>query len=437
MIWIIGHYAEKIENAAELLESFLDNFLDETTQVQLQILTAVVKLFLKRPKETQDMVSRVLNLASQESDNPDLRDRGYLYWRLLSTDPEAAKAVVLGQQPLISGTSTSMDDNLLNELIGNISTLASVYHKPPESFVKKFAKRTKEYRKEDEEDPREKELERNTSILDIDSDTNKTTSPGPVKTTPGPNLIDDFDFLTTPAQPPVSSSAKELVLPADKGNGLQISAAFVRRDNQAVLELSLNNQSPVGVNGLAMQFNKNCFGLAPLGVQLNVPIIMPGMSGEATVPTVFNQTQLAAPGTPVSNIIQMAIKATFQGQDKVLYFQMAIPIHVLFVENGKLDRDEYLGTWKTISEEHFRDINLGFGQNADTIQRRFESNRLFFIAKRSVQQQEFLYFSGRLPTGPVMLLELSLGPSGSKACCKTKNPELVNVFLQSVQSLLS
>jgi len=27
----------------------------------------------------------------QDSDNPDLRDRGYIYWRLLSTDPAAAK----------------------------------------------------------------------------------------------------------------------------------------------------------------------------------------------------------------------------------------------------------------------------------------------------------------------------------------------------------
>jgi hypothetical protein len=30
----------------------------------------------------------------QDSDNPDLRDRGYIYWRLLSTDPAAAKVRV-------------------------------------------------------------------------------------------------------------------------------------------------------------------------------------------------------------------------------------------------------------------------------------------------------------------------------------------------------
>ena len=59
MIWIIGEYAERIDNADELLESFLESFDDETPQVQLQMLTATVKLFLKRPAETQKMVQDV------------------------------------------------------------------------------------------------------------------------------------------------------------------------------------------------------------------------------------------------------------------------------------------------------------------------------------------------------------------------------------------
>ena len=76
MIWIIGEYAERIDNADELLESFLDSFQDENTQVQLQLLTAIVKLFLKHPTDTQELVQQVLSLATQDSDNPDLRDRG-------------------------------------------------------------------------------------------------------------------------------------------------------------------------------------------------------------------------------------------------------------------------------------------------------------------------------------------------------------------------
>lgn len=37
MIWIIGEYAERIDNADELLESFLEGFHDENTQVKCLI----------------------------------------------------------------------------------------------------------------------------------------------------------------------------------------------------------------------------------------------------------------------------------------------------------------------------------------------------------------------------------------------------------------
>ncbi|KAI1728991.1 non-SMC mitotic condensation complex subunit 1 domain-containing protein [Ditylenchus destructor] len=135
MIWIIGEYAERIDNADELLESFVDGFHDENTQVQLQLLTAVVKLFLKRPGDTQQLVQRVLSLATQDSDNPDLRDRGYIYWRLLSADPAAAKEVVLAEKPLISEETDLLEPSLLSQLVCHIGSLASVYHKPPSSFV--------------------------------------------------------------------------------------------------------------------------------------------------------------------------------------------------------------------------------------------------------------------------------------------------------------
>uniref|UniRef100_A0A8R1IY03 Alpha_adaptinC2 domain-containing protein n=1 Tax=Caenorhabditis japonica TaxID=281687 RepID=A0A8R1IY03_CAEJA len=117
------------------LESFVEGFHDENTQVQLQLLTAVVKLFLKRPNVAQALVQRVLSLATQDSDNPDLRDRGFIYWRLLSADPAAAKNVVLTEKPLISEETDLLEPSLLEQLVCHIGTLASVYHKPPSSFI--------------------------------------------------------------------------------------------------------------------------------------------------------------------------------------------------------------------------------------------------------------------------------------------------------------
>ena len=71
--------------------NYQEHYCVASIQVQLQLLTSIVKLFLKRPTDTQELVQQVLSLATQDSDNPDLRDRGYIYWRLLSTDPVAAK----------------------------------------------------------------------------------------------------------------------------------------------------------------------------------------------------------------------------------------------------------------------------------------------------------------------------------------------------------
>lgn len=97
----------------------------------------MVKLFLKRPEKAQGLVQKVLQAATAENDNPDIRDRAYAYWRLLSstTDSNAAKNVVLSEKPPIVTTIHSLPPNLLEQLLKELSTLASVYHKPPEQFV--------------------------------------------------------------------------------------------------------------------------------------------------------------------------------------------------------------------------------------------------------------------------------------------------------------
>ncbi|KAF8890713.1 adaptin N terminal region-domain-containing protein [Infundibulicybe gibba] len=135
LIWIIGEYANKIDNADELLGIFVDTFVEESYPVQLQTLTAVVKLFLNKPDSSQGVVQRVLDTATKDCDSPDVRDRAYIYWRLLSTDPGAAKAVVLAHRPPISIPRTTVSPALLEELLGEISSLASVYHKPEETFI--------------------------------------------------------------------------------------------------------------------------------------------------------------------------------------------------------------------------------------------------------------------------------------------------------------
>lgn len=109
--------------------------------MQLALLTATVKLFVQRPTAGQELVPKVLKWATEEVDNPDLRDRGYIYWRLLSTDPTAAKAVVLSDKPAITTESDNLDPNFLDDLLLHIGSLASVYHKSPTSFISRYKER--------------------------------------------------------------------------------------------------------------------------------------------------------------------------------------------------------------------------------------------------------------------------------------------------------
>ena len=55
----------------------------------------MVKLFLKKPDSSPAVVQCVLNTATKDCDSPDVRDRAYIYWWLLSTDPGAAKVCAL------------------------------------------------------------------------------------------------------------------------------------------------------------------------------------------------------------------------------------------------------------------------------------------------------------------------------------------------------
>ena len=94
LIWIVGEYAARIENTTKLLEIFCDTYTDEPDLVQLQLLTSAVKTFLQhKDATTQAVVQQVLQKASA-SENPDVRDRAFIYWRLLSSNAAYVSDVV-------------------------------------------------------------------------------------------------------------------------------------------------------------------------------------------------------------------------------------------------------------------------------------------------------------------------------------------------------
>lgn len=76
--------------------------------------------------------------ATNECENPDLRDRAYIYLRILNLDPELGRKIVFAERPPISDQSYMIETELLDKLVENIGNLSSVYTKAPEKFVKKL-----------------------------------------------------------------------------------------------------------------------------------------------------------------------------------------------------------------------------------------------------------------------------------------------------------
>uniref|UniRef100_A0A3P8YAB1 AP complex subunit beta n=1 Tax=Esox lucius TaxID=8010 RepID=A0A3P8YAB1_ESOLU len=508
MIWIVGEYAERIDNADELLESFLEGFHDESTQVQLQLLTAIVKLFLKKPTETQELVQQVLSLATQDSDNPDLRDRGYIYWRLLSTDPVAAKEVVLAEKPLISEETDLIEPTLLEELICHIGTLASVYHKPPSAFVegsrgvmhKRLPARTGSGESTESPDvgtiaggsgtetapsiiPSQGDLLGDLLNLDLAPPT--TTGPPPPTSgmqMGGMDLLgggldslmgDESEplggdiggsaamgagFGAVPAVMPASLNApmggglgdlfdlgggvgmplgayippKTVWLPAMKAKGLEISGTFARRAGVIQMELTLTNKAMSVMTDFAIQFNRNSFGLAPAGPLQVLSPLSPNQTIEVSLP--LSTVGPVMKMEPLNNL-QVAVKNNID----VFYFSCQYPISMLFVEDGKMERQVFLATWKDIPNENesqfqIKDCHL----NSDAASNKLQASNIFTIAKRTVEGQDMLYMSIKLSNGIWVLAELRVqtGNPNYTISVKCRAPEVSQCVFQCCEAVL-
>jgi len=137
IIWIVGEYAEKIENSVEIIQNFEGQFLEDPDSVKLQLLTAAVKLYLKKPDKSEALIQGLFKKATEEVENPDLRDRAYIYWRMLATSPEKTAEVVLCRRPNITIESyDTYEPDFVEELLAQISTICSIYHKSPQEMVK-------------------------------------------------------------------------------------------------------------------------------------------------------------------------------------------------------------------------------------------------------------------------------------------------------------
>ncbi|WBW71929.1 AP-1 adaptor complex beta subunit Apl2 [Schizosaccharomyces osmophilus] len=136
MAWILGEFCNSIGNSTQLLYEMVSSISQEDLQVQLALLTATVKLnLIMRNGESEALLKKIFSYATNVSSNQDLRDRAFMYQRLMtSKNLDTATSIVCSQKPTVEH-DTKLPRLLLETLLSEMTTLASVYHKLPESFI--------------------------------------------------------------------------------------------------------------------------------------------------------------------------------------------------------------------------------------------------------------------------------------------------------------
>jgi vesicle coat complex subunit len=129
-LYILGDFCTMIPKSTEMITYFVNNFSngEYSSKVKLQILNAGVKNFVNKPDESEEIVKLCLQKGAEESENPDIRDRAYIYWRLLEIDPDIAKDMMVSEKPPFDFTDEDdLEPDVVDDMISNMTNVSAVY----------------------------------------------------------------------------------------------------------------------------------------------------------------------------------------------------------------------------------------------------------------------------------------------------------------------
>jgi len=137
-LYILGDFCTMIPKSTEMITYFVNNFsnVEYSSKVRLQILNAGVKNFVNKPDESEEIVKLCLQKGADESENPDIRDRAYIYWRLLEVDPDIAKDMMVSEKPPFDFTDEDdLEPDVVDDMICNMTNVSAVYLKKQKEMI--------------------------------------------------------------------------------------------------------------------------------------------------------------------------------------------------------------------------------------------------------------------------------------------------------------
>lgn len=193
--------------------------------------------------------------------------------------------------------------------------------------------------------------------------------------------LDDLgSFAPVQAPPPVQVELP-VVLTGDKFHGATIKGMLMKENGVLVYKLGIVNNSSSVLSGFMIQLNTNSFGLQPTDQVVHLTAIQPGSSDQGAIPLTQQGAKIAQ--GPANEVLQIALKTT---ELNIAYFTDILRLEALFNEEGVIDQNSFLSSWKTLSgtNETVQSLPITLSTAETTIET-LKKHNIFLIAHRKVR----------------------------------------------------
>ena len=331
LIWLLGHYCSIITNAADLVQSFfIDDFKDDNIEVQLCLLSTVIKLYINDKETCEDMYENTIKIC-KESNNPNLRDRASFYNGLIKKHPEiAARMIEKTKDASITYDKIKNTFKTDEQIVKIACTTAILIDKPPTSFL----------------------------------DWNE-------------GLDEKSESSTSTKSKATSSDKLRLLSHAD--DNVSIYGKITRYGDNIYTYLRFENNTENNVKVTRITFDPNNFLLASQNIKL--PDEM--KSSESVTTKVAMIKAMNQHNQNVQTGKSLAINISFDTcKDERVEIDLPFTIILLDEDSGgKLKKQDFVDLDKSFTPDDEYSETITKPMTIQSIMKKFVANRLFYIAK--------------------------------------------------------
>ena len=496
-LYIIGEFCEQIPKSTEIISYFVENFsnVEMNSKIRLQILNSTVKNFLTKPDEGEELVKICLQKGTEESENPDIRDRAYIYWRLLSLDPNIAKEMACSEKPAFKFIENDeFDVDTIDDMINNMTNVSACYFKKEKDIIneedmvvdeearkekaekeqkegikpKKEKKKKKKKKKKDTEEEKIKEADliglggeeeihtdnknkdNEANINNINNNLNNdifgifnnpninnknanNLNASAHISLPESSLFGLNDIITQNTQPP-----KNIFEDADLYPTTKLTPCY----NQDNIIIYSQFQRANGLLQLGLYFVEGGKNNTTCNLTLNknsFGLVCAPFSEIRDDISLFpmKNNQNNADRKPPNN--PFIINAVLQYDNKVLNIKLVMNICVLYMENLKLVGQPFVEFYTKNNGQEFNNKIYSYDKynNEEDIKNELERINILFSAKQGKENPPKNYFSANILGSMPFLVEMYIDNGIANIKIIANNPSVVPLIKESIDYALS